>query len=81
MSRRVHFAPVRAAQVPAVERCAVEAVEAVAEAPRPRRVPLDRCIECHGAIYPDDVHAGHGLCGVCLHDALRSGWEPEGAAS
>lgn len=34
------------------------------------------CRECGDALDPADFHAGHGMCGPCLHDALRSGWEP-----
>ena len=34
------------------------------------------CVECGEAIERDDVHAAHGMCGSCLHDAYRSGWTP-----
>lgn len=34
------------------------------------------CSQCADVIDRDDVHAGHGMCGSCLHDARRSGWEP-----
>lgn len=29
------------------------------------------CSQCHAAMAED-----HGMCGPCLHDAKRSGWEP-----
>lgn len=29
------------------------------------------CSQCHAALAED-----HGMCGSCLHDAKRSGWEP-----
>lgn len=35
-----------------------------------------RCVECSEPIDDADVHAGYGLCGSCLHNAVRSGWEP-----
>lgn len=38
---------------------------------------LAHCRECKEPIESDDVHAGYGMCGSCLHDALRSGWSPE----
>jgi len=34
------------------------------------------CTECGEATERDDVHAAHGMCGSCLHDAYRSGWTP-----
>lgn len=33
-----------------------------------------RCSQCDDVI--DDTDADYGMCGSCLHDALRSGWEP-----
>lgn len=33
-----------------------------------------RCSECSLPIEADDVRAGYGLCGSCLHNAVRSGW-------
>lgn len=41
--------------------------------------PENPCSQCGQGI-GDDIHAGHGMCASCLHDAIRSGWEP-GAAS
>lgn len=38
---------------------------------------VHRCDECGELIAVDDVHAGHGMCGSCVHDAVRSGWDPE----
>lgn len=38
--------------------------------------PIACCSQCAETIEPDDVHAGYGMCGSCVHDALRSGWEP-----
>jgi len=38
-----------------------------------------RCSECEKWIDPDAVGAeagAHGMCGSCLHNAVRSGWEP-----
>lgn len=37
--------------------------------------PENPCSQC-GQDIGDDVHAGHGMCASCLHDAVRSGWEP-----
>lgn len=37
---------------------------------------LDRCENCREGIAADDMHAGHGMCGSCLHNATRSGWTP-----
>ena len=37
------------------------------------------CSECGEAIDPDAVGfeaGGYGMCGSCLHHAVRSGWEP-----
>lgn len=34
------------------------------------------CVECGTLLDPYDVHGGHGMCGACLHNAIRSGWEP-----
>ncbi|MCI4659700.1 hypothetical protein [Cryobacterium zhongshanensis] len=31
------------------------------------------CIECGEGIAADDVHAGDGLCGSCVHNERRSG--------
>lgn len=50
------------------------ATEAAAAAPDP-----DRCSECGEPI--DEAAAGfeaggYGMCGSCLHNAVRSGWEP-----
>lgn len=40
-------------------------------------VTLPKCSECGDVLdIPADVHASHGMCGSCVHDALRSGWEP-----
>lgn len=36
------------------------------------------CKECDDPIADSDVHAGSGMCGSCVHNALRSGWEPPG---
>ena len=38
------------------------------------------CTECRNLVDLSDPRAGHGLCASCLHDALRSGWAPGGAA-
>lgn len=38
-----------------------------------------RCPGCGEPIADDDTWAGHGMCGTCLHDALRSGWDPDEA--
>lgn len=35
-----------------------------------------RCSECSEIHDTDDPHAGYGMCASCLHDALRSGWDP-----
>lgn len=35
------------------------------------------CSQCGGEIELTDPHTGYGMCGCCLHDALRSGWNPE----
>jgi hypothetical protein len=40
------------------------------EGEHPRRV---RCSQCQETF---DIH-DHGMCAACLHDALRSGWDPE----
>lgn len=37
---------------------------------------LRPCRECGESVARDDVRAGYGMCGSCLHDALRSGWTP-----
>lgn len=37
------------------------------------------CNECGDEIDSTDPHAGYGMCASCLHDALRSGWDPSGA--
>lgn len=42
--------------------------------------PVRRCAECRAQIEADDMGAGHGMCGGCLHDAIRSGWEPGAGA-
>lgn len=50
------------------------AAEAAAAAPDP-----DRCSECGEAIDEAAVGfeaGGYGMCGSCLHNAVRSGWEP-----
>lgn len=33
-----------------------------------------RCSQCEA-----DLSVEHGMCSSCLHDALRSGWEPPAA--
>lgn len=38
------------------------------------------CPECGDPVGDQDVHAGWGMCGSCVHNALRSGWEPPPAA-
>ncbi len=52
----------------------------VAEALGMRVAPLEAwlslCSECSESIAVDDLGSGHGMCGSCLHDAVRSGWEP-----
>lgn len=38
---------------------------------------LPECVECREPVAdggPDELE--HGMCGSCLHNALRSGWEP-----
>lgn len=35
-----------------------------------------KCGECGEVINESDPHAGYGMCAGCLHDALRSGWNP-----
>lgn len=35
---------------------------------------LGRCSACDLSIEVDDLQAGHGMCGSCLHNAVRSGW-------
>lgn len=35
------------------------------------------CSECGERVDDSDPHAGYGMCGSCLHDALRSGWTPK----
>ena len=50
------------------------AAEAAAAAPDP-----DRCSECGEPIDEAAVGfeaGGYGMCGSCLHNAVRSGWEP-----
>lgn len=40
-------------------------------------LPVTReCKECEQEVEDTDVHAGHGMCGSCVHDATRSGWTP-----
>lgn len=34
------------------------------------------CLVCEEPISTQDVHAGWGMCGACLHNAMRSGWHP-----
>ena len=34
------------------------------------------CRECGEETGNDDPNTDWGMCGECLHDALRSGWEP-----
>lgn len=34
------------------------------------------CSECCEKISADDMRADFGMCGSCLHDAIRSGWTP-----
>jgi hypothetical protein len=39
--------------------------------------PEHPCSECGGDTEEGDwVHSGYGMCASCLHNALRSGWEP-----
>lgn len=40
-------------------------------------MPSSPCKECDNPIDPDDGRSGYGMCSECLHDALRSGWDPE----
>lgn len=37
-----------------------------------------RCTECGVIIPADEMGAGWGMCAACVHDAVRSGWEPGG---
>ena len=44
-----------------------------------QRVSGSVCSECGEAIDEAAVGfeaGGHGMCGSCLHNAVRSGWEP-----
>lgn len=38
--------------------------------------PSRACRECGQDTGNDDPNTDWGMCGECLHDALRSGWEP-----
>ncbi|SJN43752.1 hypothetical protein FM104_12905 [Microbacterium esteraromaticum] len=38
--------------------------------------PDDACRECGEEIDYLDMHAGYGMCGSCVHNAVRSGWDP-----
>lgn len=38
--------------------------------------PDDTCSECGEEIDHLDMHAGYGMCGSCVHNAVRSGWDP-----
>lgn len=38
--------------------------------------PDDPCGECGEEIDPLDMHADYGMCGSCVHNAVRSGWDP-----
>lgn len=45
----------------------------------PLHPDVGRCSECGEALSVDAVGSeagGHEMCGACLHDAVRSGWEP-----
>lgn len=38
--------------------------------------PRPSCSECGDPVRNEDPHTGWGMCASCLHDAIRSGWEP-----
>jgi len=38
--------------------------------------PAVPCGECGEEVDPLDMHAGYGMCGSCVHNAVRSGWDP-----
>ncbi|MDQ1113950.1 hypothetical protein QE418_003398 [Microbacterium testaceum] len=52
------------------------AIDARISAERAASAPVRRCRECRAQIATDDMGAGYGMCGSCVHDAIRSGWEP-----
>jgi hypothetical protein len=40
------------------------------------QMPGADCSQCDDGIAADDFRADYGMCGSCLHHALRGGWQP-----
>jgi hypothetical protein len=38
--------------------------------------PTNPCSQCGEETDPDAMYADYGMCASCLHNAIRSGWEP-----